>query len=103
MTNNLKVAVVTFTRLLFKNTTQLLLNLNDLIYFLFFLIESRFLKIKVEILNSKITASDSSHFKSLCQLLDSITIFCRLDQIVLYDLGAYQQEKFGYIKKVPIR
>ena len=102
MTNNLKVAVVTFTRLLFKNTTQLLLNLNDLIYFLFFLIESRFLKTKSRNIKFKIiTASDSSHFKSLCQLLDSITIFCRLDQIVLYDLGLTNTEVLDISKRYP--
>ena len=102
MTNNLKVAAVTYTRLLFKNTTQLLLNLNDLIYFLFFLIESSFLKIKSRNTKFKIiTASDSSHFKSLCQLLDSLTKYCRLDHIVLYDLGLTNTEVLDISKKYP--
>ena len=101
MINNLKVAAVTFTRLLFKKTSQLLLNLNDLIYFLIVLVES-FLKNKS--INTKfkvITASDSSHFKSLRQLLDSLTIYCRLDQIVLYDLGLTNTEILEISKRYP--
>jgi len=102
MTNNLKVAAVTFTRLFFKKTNQLLLNLNDFIYFLFVLLETPFLKIKNRNIKFKvITASDSSHFKSLCQLLDSLTIFCRLDQIVLYDLGLTNTEILEISKRYP--
>ena len=102
MTNNLKVAAVTFTRLLFKKTTQLLLNLNDLIYFFFVLVENLFLKFNTRNTKFKvITASDSSHFKSLCQLLDSLTTYCRLDQIVVYDLGLTNTEVLDISKRYP--
>lgn len=45
-----------------------------------------------------ISASDTSHFKSLCQLLDSLCKYCVNDKVLVYDLGLKNQE-IDYIKK----
>lgn len=45
-----------------------------------------------------ITASDTSHFKSLCQLLESLLTYCKNDKVVVYDLGL-KNEEIDYIRK----
>ena len=101
MKNKLRVTTITYTRIILK-TLNKVLNLNDCLYFLIIFVETVFLNFKNE--NNKfkiITASDSSHFNSLCQLLDSLINFCSSDHLVLYDLGLTNNETLHLVNNYP--
>lgn len=74
--------------------------LNDLIFYL--LLNFKFYFSSNHKKNVKkfklITAADTSHFKSVCQLIDTLTTHCVNDEIILYDLG-FSNSETDYIKK----
>ena len=87
----------------FKKSTKIKILKNKIFEIFYFLNDFiiKFQLVLVSLINPKkvkstkfliLTASDTSHFKSLCQLINSLIKYCPNDNLVIYDLGLKPRE-----------